>query len=375
MKGSGIKTSFSWLNKNLVGFGFASFLSDANHEIVPLVLPAFIATMVPAHDAPWYVGLISGLSTAAASISVLFSGWLSDRLANRKPLLLFGYGLTGILVGLLGYAHSWATVLILMTIAWFGRGMRSAPRDSLIADSLDPAYYGHAFGFRQALDTAGAVTGPLMVYILAGHSFSTIFFVSLIPGVLSFLTVALFIHEVPRRQQITKAPSGIGSLPPRFYYFLIILFIFGLGNFNRTLLLLRITNTLEQSLSSTAALSLITLFYIFRNITQTIGAYGMGALSDKLGRRGPLALCGFGLFGILALTLIYPTDNYLFLGTLFFISGLSAGTYTTLQKSIAADLLPENARGTGFGLLQTTQSIAELLFKHPRRFSMGFFFT
>ena len=206
-----------WLTKNLLGFGIASFLSDANHEIVPLVLPTLITTLVgPAH-APQYLGFISGLSTAAASFSVLFSGWLSDHIANRKPLILMGYGLTGILVGLLAFAHSWITVLVLMTIAWFGRGMRSAPRDSLIADSLDPAYYGHAFGFRQALDTAGAVAGPLIVYFLAGKPLSTIFLVSLIPGILSLVTVALFVHEVPRKA--TSVSAHIHSASKQFLLF------------------------------------------------------------------------------------------------------------------------------------------------------------
>ncbi len=350
-----------WLNKNLLGFSFASLFSDSNHEIVPLVLPMLLVGLVGPKNAPQYVGFISGFATAAASFAILFSGWLSDRLANRKPLILFGYALTGTGIGLLAFAHSSYEVFVLITLAWVGRGLCSAPRNAIIADSIAPAFYGHAFGFRQAFDTLGAILGPLLVYFLSAAPLSTLFYISFIPGLLAVAIIAFFISDVPHRVMAQKPFFDTSGLTREFYALLGIVTLFGLGNFNRTLLLLRIQNTLEIGQSHAAALSLITLLYIFRNIIQTFSAYYMGAVSDKIGRKIPLAVCGFGFFGLMAVSLIYPSSHLGYLLCIFFLSGFSAGTYMTLQKTMAADVLPESARGTGYGILQIANSTADLI--------------
>ena len=131
-----------WLNKNILGFSLASTMSDASHEIVPLILPLFISQLVGKDAAPPYVALIGGTSTAVASLSGLYAGKLSDTLTNRKPLIVFGYFITGALVGLLSLANHWFTVFLLITGAWIGRGIISAPRSAIIADSTDKAFYG-----------------------------------------------------------------------------------------------------------------------------------------------------------------------------------------------------------------------------------------
>ena len=351
----------SWLNRNLLGFGIASFFSDASHEIVPLVLPTLIGTLVGQQNAPQFLGLISGFSTAAASFTTILSGWISDHIKNRKPLILLGYGLATALVGVLGLAHSWVSVFILLSLAWVGRGIVRAPRDSLLADSVDPAHYGHAFGFRQALDTAGAVAGPTIVYFFSGEPPSTLFLFTLIPGSIALIALKFLVQEVPHRKLSFSFSFNFNSLPGSFYYFLAVFFIFGVGNFNRTLLLLRIQEVLQSSHSHASALSLITLLYIFRNVIQIIAAYSMGAVSDGIGRKLPLAVCGYGFFGLMSLALLYPSSNLAFLILIFFLSGFAAGTYSSVPKSVTADLLPEELRGTGFGLMQTTMSIAELI--------------
>lgn len=350
-----------WLNRNLIGFGIASFFSDCNHEIIPLILPLFITQLMGSQYAPYYLGIISGVSTGAASITVLFSGWLSDRIPNRKPILLIGYGLIGPLGTLIATAHSWLTVLFFNTGAWIGRGMTSAPRNALIADSTDPAYYGHAFGFRQALDTAGAVAGPLLVYLLSDKPLSTIFLIALIPGLAAFLTIALFIREVPRKTAPFKEPLPLRALPRSFYWFLGTFLVFGIGNFSKVLLLLRIQQLLGTIHALPTVISITTLLYIFRNIMQAAASYVIGAVSDAIGRYVPLGLFGFTFFGCMCLALMWPSTSSLFLISIFFLSGVSAGSYTTLAKSIAADLLPEEIRGTGYGMLLTVISIGNLL--------------
>ncbi len=349
-----------WLTKNVWGFSLASLCSDSSHEIVPLVLPVLLTSLVGSQNAPPYVGLISGFATFIASCAILFSGWLSDRLSNRKPLLLIGYALSGLLVGCLGFAHSWQTVLILVSLAWFGRGLCSAPRNAIIADSVPRAFYGHAFGFRQAFDTLGAIIGPILVYFLSQSSLKTLFSLSFIPGIFAFLIIAFFVQDVPHQISPQKKLFDTQGFSLQFYILVAITILFGLANFNKTLLILRVQNILEHSHSQTYVLSCTTLLYIFRNSMQTIAAYYMGALSDRIGRTLPLSICGFGFFGIMALLLMYPSSNFTYLMTIFFFSGVSAGTFMTLSKTLAADLLPEAARGTGYGILQITNSMADL---------------
>lgn len=354
-----------WLSRNVIGFSIASIMSDANHEIVPLILPAFIGQLVASHTAPELVALISGISTSAASITSLYAGNLSDQLSNRKPLILFGYFLTGTFVGLIAFAYHWITVALFMLGAWIGRGLVSAPRNAIIADSTPADYYGHAFGFRQALDTIGSVIGPLIVYLFASWPLHAIFLIAFIPGLFAVLIVYLFVQDVPREVKEQTNPFSLlfifrDSLPKAFKYLLGVFFLFGLGSFNKTLLVLRMQEVLAIKNSAVASLSMVALLYIFRNIVQTGASYIMGAISDRIGRVVPLAFFGFGLFSIMALLLAWISPSLPLALLVFFLSGFSAGTYMSLQKSLAADLLPEEVRGTGYGILKTVDSLGTL---------------
>lgn len=350
----------SWLTKNVLGFSVASTMSDASHEIAPLVLPVLIAQIMGKDAAPPYVALIGGASTAVASLSGLYAGKISDHLANRKPLIVFGYFLTGALVGLLAFAQHWATVFILMTGAWIGRGLISAPRNAIIADSTEPAYYGRAFGFRQACDTIGSVLGPLMVYFLAGWPPQQIFLVTLVPGAIALFLIYFLIEDAPHtpsKKPFSSLIMNQVSLPQSFYTLMGVFFLFGLANFNKSLLVLRMQELLAHQ-EAASVLSTVTLLYVFRNIIQTFSSYLMGALSDTIGRTGPLAIGGFGFFGLMSLLVSLSSPSLFMAGAIFFLSGWSAGTYVSLQKSLAADVLPEEVRGVGYGIMTTLDSIA-----------------
>ena len=348
----------TWLNRNLLGFSVASFMGDANHEIVPLVLPLLLAQLVGKQAAPEIVALISGTATAAASIVGLFAGKLSDHMSNRKPLIILGYFLTGSLVGLLAFAQHWVVVFLLMLGAWIGRGLVSAPRNAIIADSTEKQYYGRAFGFRQALDTLGSVAGPLLVLVLVGWPLRSLFMIALIPGLLAFIVVYFFVQDVPHK--VSRRPFFENHLPKKFYALVGVFLLFGLGGFNKTLLVLRMKEMLSQGDTSVEALSIITLLYIVRNIVQTGASYLVGALSDKIGRIVPLIVFGFGLFTIMSLLLTAQTSSVSYALIIFILSGISAGSFMTLQKALAADLLPEEVRGTGYGILKTVDSTANL---------------
>jgi len=351
-----------WLNRNVAAMGFTSLFSDTSHEMATATLPAFLTELVGA-SAPQLLGLITGLSDASSSFVKTFSGWLSDRLKKRKSLMILGYFLTGLFVGTIGFARNWIEVLIYRVLGWIGRGTREPPRDALLADSVDKRFYGHAFGFHRAMDTLGAIIGPLIAFFfipLVG--FRNIFFLSFIPGALAVLIIAIGVKEKVKKgkHNIKSFICHIKSLPKEFQAFLFIMFIFGIGNFNRTLLLLRVQEVLSPTVGIVVAGSMAVLFYTIRNIAQAVADYGVGSLSDKIGKKIPLLL-GFFLFGIMSLGFIYSSTNIFYFILLFAISGISAAAYTALEKAYAADLLSSNIRGTGYGILQTIDGIGDFI--------------
>ena len=353
----------NWLNKNVVAMGFTSLFSDASHEMTTAALPSFLTELVGTTSAPQLLGLISGFSDASSSFVKTFSGWLSDRLRKRKPLVVLGYLLTGLFVGIIGFARNWIEILIYRVLAWMGRGTREPPRDALLADSVESKFYGHAFGFHRAMDTLGAIIGPLLAFFLISSvNLRDIFFLSIIPGSLAVLIIAIGVKEEARKIQEQKGLLWhMKSLPRNFKVFLIIMFVFGIANFNRTLLLLRAQEVLVPVNGIIMATSLSILLYTIRNIAQAFADYGVGALSDKVSRKWLLAFFGFFLFGATSLGFVFVTADIYFFILLFALSGISAAAYTALEKAYAADLLPSSIRGTGYGVLQTVDGIGDFL--------------
>jgi MFS family permease len=351
-----------WLNRNVAAMGFTSLFSDASHEMATAVLPLFLTELVGATSAPQILGLITGLSDASSSFVKTFSGWLSDRLGRRKPLVVLGYLLTGLFVGIIGFARDWIETFVYRVLAWMGRGTRESPRDALLADSVDRRFYGHAFGFHRAMDTVGAILGPLLAFLLISLlGPRNIFFLSLIPGSIAVLIIAIGVKETVRKPELQKGFFWhVKSLPREFKVFLFIMFVFGIANFNRALLLLRVQEVLTPLNGIVIAASASILLYTTRNFAQALADYGIGSLSDKLGRKSLLAFLGFLLFGITSLGFAYATDMYFFV-PLFVLSGISAATYTALEKACAADLLPPDMRGTGYGVLQTIDGIGDFI--------------
>ena len=351
-----------WLNRNVAAMGFTSLFSDASHEMTTAALPLFLTELIGVASAPQVLGLITGLSDASSSVVKTFSGWLSDKLRRRKTLVVLGYMLTGLFVGIIGFARDWIEIFVYRILAWMGRGTREPPRDALLADSVDKRFYGHAFGFHRAMDTLGAILGPLLAFLLISWlDLRNVFFLSLIPGSLAVLIIAIGVKEGIRKPEAKRGFFWhMKSLPKNFKVFAFIMFVFGIANFNRTLLLLRVQEVLTPLSGIIIAASVSILLYMIRNIAQALADYGIGSLSDKLGRKSILASFGFLLFGIISLGFIYATDIYFFV-FLFVLSGISAATYTALEKAYAADLLPSNIRGTGYGVLQTIDGIGDFI--------------
>lgn len=354
-----------WLTKNIVGFSLASFFNDFCHEMVTALLPRFINELVASIYAPTALGLIQGISDAASTIMKLVSGYLADRVSYYKPFLIIGYGLT-VFVAFIGTTTSVWIVLLYKTIAWMGRGLREPLRDTWIAKIIPRQYLGHAFGFQRACDTLGALCGPLCAFILLHLAVPvrSIFLFAFIPGILSIVPIIFLTREQKERTRLKPTHSFVQSvmqLPRQFKYFLFVMFIFGIGNFNQALLLYRAQEIIGAHASSFITTSWVLIFYSIFNISRGISEFGIGALSDYYNRKNLLALFGLGLFAVTCLGCMMHTSSIIWWGILFVFAGVSAGTVKTLEKAHAAILLPEQVRGTGFGILQTIDGIGDLL--------------
>jgi MFS family permease len=364
-------TSQKWLNRNVAGMGITSFLSDACHEMATTVLPGFL-TVIGAP--PSALGIIEGVADATSSFVKLWGGWISDKLGHRKPLTAIGYLLTGVSESLFAFAVTWHLVLVGRVIGWFGRGFRGPIRDAMLADSVDPAVRGKAFGFHRFGDTLGAILGPLIaVWLLevwqplAGANpsepFRNIFLITLIPGVLSAIVFGLMIVEKRRAaNQQLKFWGTVRALPKGFKRFLIGVGIFGLGDFAPTLLILAATQLLSAEHGVRHAAQLAGLMYVVRNVTYALASFPIGALSDKMSRTVLLAL-GYVFaaltIGGFALAFLFGWTSLVYLFCLFALAGVFIAAEDTLEAAITADHISTETRGIGMGVLGTVNGIGD----------------
>ena len=356
----------SWLNRNMIGFCSASFFSDWCHEMGTGILPMFVVQLVGPVYAPIALGAIQGMADASATVTKLLSGWLADRVPYYKPFLIVGYGLAGIFLVLIGTAHSIGAVFVYKIGAWFVKGIREPMRDTWIAKIVPASLYGRAFGLQRAWDTLGALIGPLTVFILLkmNLSLSSIFLLAGVPALFSVLSIVFLTKEKTPQKRSAHALhfiEHIKTLPSEFISFLLIMFVFGVANFNQALLIYRVQELWGYEHSAIVATSQGVLLYVFFNIIRACAEFGMGTLSDYIDRKKLLAIFGFGFFGITALGFMVHTIS-LWVWLIFFgCAGLSAGTVKALEKAHAAYILPESVRGMGMGLLQSVDGVGDLL--------------
>jgi MFS family permease len=362
-----------WLNRNVAAMGLTSMLSDAGHEMVTAVLPFFLAVIGAGPEA---LGLIEGVSDGASSLVKSFAGYLSDKVGKRKPIINIGYALTGIFTPLIAAATSWLQVLGLRVSAWLGRGARGPPRDALLADSVPSEATGRAFGFHRTMDTLGAIIGPaLALFFLTflNLNYHQIIAISIIPGLAAFFVVFFLVREVQRKTPpetpivsthggvVVKDKgfvSSVKTLPRSFKLFLVGVGVFGLGNFANSLFALRAQQVLAPSVGAVEASVIAVGLYTLLNFAYAASSFPIGALSDKVGRRRILA-AGYFISAITCLGTAFLFADFLFLVPLFLLAGFFTAITDTLEGTAAADLLPTESRGTGFGVLQTVNSIGD----------------
>lgn len=341
--------------------GFTSLFSDASHEMATAILAQFL--IIELHGSAEILGLIEGLADFSSSFVKTYSGWLSDKLGKRKPLATLGYALTGTFISLFAFASNFIQVLFYRTAGWIGRGTREPPRDALLAESVEPESYGHAFGFHRMMDTLGAIIGPSIAFVLLPLvGFRNVFLVALLPGVLAVLVFAFFTKEkaVGRRKtdEKRKLLADIKGLPAGFKRLLLAVGIFGIGNFANTFLVLKSTEALAPSLGVITASGISALLYVLLNVGSAAFAYIFGALADRFSKRNLLAL-GYLIFSIYCVGFILLQPAVWTYAVLFILAGVETGAIDAVERSYAAELLSENKRGTGFGVMSTINGIGD----------------
>lgn len=342
------------LDRNVYAVAAVSFFTDVSTEMIYPLLPVFLTTVLGASAG--FIGAMEGAAESVASLLKLASGWWSDRIDRRKPLVVAGYTLASVVRPLVAIAQNATQVLVIRISDRVGKGIRNAPRDALVADSVPASMRGRAFGIRNAADNAGALLGPLIAFALLrwfGLSLRTVFWLSAIPGAIAVAVAVLAIHEVRRREGAPSAKkaefrTGMGR---RFWLVLGVIFLFTLGNSTDAFLLLR-----AKDLGVSVALAPI-LWALLNGVKSASNIPG-GALSDRIGRK-PTLIAGW---------LVYALTYFLFARAsaawhawaLFAFYGLFFGLTEGTEAALIADVAPDNRRGSAYGWFNLAIGIGAL---------------
>jgi len=346
-----------WLTRNVFAIGMLSLFSDAGHELTTAILPLFLATFSGSAVA---LGIIEGFSDAGSSVLKMWMAFYSDRVGKRKPILAIGYLVTA-MMGLLGLVTAVWQIVLIRTVAWMGRGARGPVRDALLSESVPPQAHGRAFGFETMMDTLGAVIGPAIALSLVGLlALRHIFLIAFIPGAITVLIVLFVLKDIPRNPLPgIKIVASLRELPRSFWQYAAAVGIFGLGNFAHTLLILRAVTLLTPGHGTVQASKIAIGLYIFHNVVYAATSYPVGVLGDRTNKRTLLAI-GYSLFAVMCVGFLVIGTSLPGLAALFALAGIYIAVVDSMERALAADLLPLERRGTGYGALATVNSFGDL---------------
>jgi len=345
----GSRSRLSQLPRNVWATSLTSFFMDISSEMILNILPLYLSNVLGVRTN--VIGLIEGIAEASASLLKVFSGWFSDRLRMRKWLAVAGYGLSAVVKPFFYLAESWGVVLAVRWADRVGKGLRTSPRDALVADSIDEHNRGLAFGFHRAADTGGAMIGLVIAFLvvwqtqaagagLNGDTFRSLVLISIIPGLLAVLSLAVGARDVEVAEAQERPVISLQGLGKPFLTFLVIVGIFDLGNSSDAFLVLRAQ---ERGLSLLGILGMLATFNLVYALVSTPG----GSLSDRVGRRRVL------IGGWLAYALIYFGFGFARSGwqiwALYALYGVYYGLAYGTGKALVADLVREDLRGIAYG--------------------------
>lgn len=340
------------ISRNTLALGWVSMFTDMASEMIYALLPLFLVNSLGLPK--WVVGLIEGIAESTASLVKLYSGWLADRTRRYKLLTFSGYGISALTRPLFALAVGPWSVLALRFLDRVGKGVRTAPRDVLIAESTPPELTGRAYGFHRSMDTVGAVLGPGLATLLlplCHGDFRLVFLVAAVPGFVALVLILAFVRETPVLRAPTLPSWRWAAVSPAFRWFLASSFVFGLANSSNVFLILR-----TQDLGVPTAL--VPVVYLVFNLVYVLVSWPAGILSDRLGRPRVLAL------GFLAFIAIYAGFALATAAWMAWLLFAGYGIYSGLSEGVARawvrDLAPEAWRGSAFGLYHFAVGLAAL---------------
>lgn len=342
-----------WLRGNVLWLGVVSLFTDFSSEMIYPLLPFFLTATLGA--GPAFLGVVEGVAETTASLLKLLSGWFSDRVGRRKPLVLVGYGTASIARPLIAIATAPWQVLAIRFTDRVGKGIRTAPRDALLTDSVDPAVRGAAFGFHRAADHAGAVAGPLVasgILLLAPANYRLVFALAAIPAAASVLVLWLRVREGRIPQASTPLTfAAWREMPSEFRLFLLAVTLFTLGNATDAFLLLR-----AQQLGVHVAL--IPLLWAALHVSKMAWSVPGGMLADRKGPRIAI-VSGWLLYAAVYAAFAFATTAW-HVWALFLVYGLFYGLTESPEKALVAKLAPVDHRGGAFGTYHFAIGVAAL---------------
>lgn len=332
------------LSLNVVALGLTSFFTDVSSEMIFALLPFFMVEGLQIKMA--VVGLIEGAAESVASVLKVFSGWLSDKVGKRKTFAVAGYSLSAFLKPLFAFATSVLHVFSIRVFDRVGKGLRTSPRDALIADSVEAGALGKAYGLHRSMDTLGAVVGPLVAFALFPLLwYRGVFLFSLLPGAIAVLILIFLVKEKPKGlRKETKFLMDFKSLPRSLKLFILIAGLFNLSNFSYAFFLLR-AGTLGVKAGAAP------LLYLLFNVVYALSAYPLGAAADRIGKKLVLGF-GYGMFGLTCFGFALAKNSLQAVG-LFVAYGVFFAASDTLQRALVPDLGGQELRGTAFGALHS----------------------
>jgi len=348
-----IQRYFAGLSRNTFLLAFASLFSDVSTEMLYPVLPVFLTQTLKASGS--IVGVVDGFAQATQNIVQGFSGTLSDKLQKRKSIALAGYLLAAIAKPLMGLSTVWQGVFGARLLDRLGAGTRAAPRDALIASSVDENDRGRAFGLEGFGDNLGAFLGPLLAvfFLYSLHvGIRAIFFLAIIPALLAFFMVLLVREHPAAVAAKSKIDFSLRQFPKGYWQYLLVIALFGLGNSSNSFLILQ-TQDIGASLETTILISAAF------NLVAALISYPAGSLSDRWGRKYIL-LASFAIF-LIAYLGFALTQNIILIAALFVFYGAYEGIFRSVGKAFASDFVPEHLRASGIGWYSTTVGLLQLV--------------
>lgn len=339
------RTFIHGIHRNVMATGITSFFTDISTKMAYSVMPLFLMSIGASKTT---ISLIEGIAESTAALLKAASGYWSDKIGRNKPFMIFGYGMTALVTPFYAFATTPLHVLVARFVERVGKGFRAAPRDSLITASIDKKATGKNFGFQKAMDNSGAIIGPLLASVilyLTADNYHSLFLLAAIPALLGALTVIIGVKDVKNVGNKAHRTVSFRQLPRRYYLFLLVVFVFSLGNSSDALLIIKASETGVDK-------AWIPVIYMIFNAVSVIFAVPFGRLSDRIGRE-KLIVAGFAVYA-LTYFLFGCFNCFGAFIPLFMLYGIYSALTDVSQKSFISDITSKEMKGTGYGLYYAT---------------------